>query len=58
MRSTTSRQTSPTDSPSSKSTPMGLMLSLHQQQQDHMMNPLEIQSEWTSSVEMAPSQLP
>ena len=34
------------------------MLTFHQQQQDHMENPLRIQSAWTSSVDMAPSQLP
>ena len=49
---------SPIDAPCRKSILRDLMLSFHQRQQDHMVNPLQIQLAWTSSAEMAPSQLP
>ena len=49
---------SPTDAPYRKSILTDLMLSFHQQQQDRMVNPMQIQLAWTSSVDMAPSQLP
>ena len=49
---------SPTDAPCRKSILMDLMLSFHQRQQDRMVNPLQIQLAWTSSADMAPSQLP
>ena len=49
---------SPTDALCRKSILTDLMLSFHQRQQDPIVNPLQIQLAWTSSVDMAPSQLP
>jgi hypothetical protein len=51
-------QPSPNEPPCEMSTRRDLEFVSHQQQQDHMVNPLKIRWAWTSNEEMEPTQLP